>query len=183
MPTIITHAVIPIAVGYGLGKDVVSPRLVFAGIVASILPDLDVIAFRYGIPYSSDFGHRGFTHSLAFALALGIIAALIASLLRSKRLNAFLFISIAAASHGLLDMLTNGGLGVALLWPYSSERMFFPWRVINVSPLSLWQFLGLRGWYVIASELLWVWLPAAVLFILLSLGTSKNRTAGPKADS
>lgn len=175
MPTIFTHPAVPIALGFGLGKNIIPPRLIAAGVAASVIADLDVIAFRLNIAYSSDYGHRGFTHSLAFAAALGVVAALIAPALRSKRLTSFLFVTVSAASHGLLDMLTSGGLGVALLWPYSSERLFFPWRVIAVSPLSLWQFLGLRGWGVIASELLWVWLPAAILFVILAIATSGRK--------
>ncbi len=175
MPTIFTHTAVPIAIGFGLGKNIIPPRLIVAGVAASVIPDLDVLAFRLNVAYSNDYGHRGFSHSLAFAAVLGILAALIAPLLRSKRLNSFLFVTISAASHGLLDMLTNGGLGIALLWPYASERIFFPWRVIEVSPPSLWQFLGLRGWRVVASELLWVWLPAAVVFILIAIATGGRK--------
>ncbi|HMO79337.1 MAG TPA: metal-dependent hydrolase [Pyrinomonadaceae bacterium] len=175
MPTIFTHSVVPIAIGFGLGRNIIPPRLIAAGIVASVVPDLDVLAFRLDVAYSHDLGHRGASHSLAFAAVLGFIAALAAPFLRAKRLNAFLFVTISAASHGLLDMLTNGGLGVALLWPYASERMFFPWRPIVVSPLSLWEFLGLRGWRVVASEMLWVWLPSAILFILIAVMTAGRR--------
>jgi inner membrane protein len=175
MPTIFSHIAVPIAVGFGLGKDSVPPRLIAAGVAASIIPDLDVLAFHFHVAYANDYGHRGFTHSLAFAAVLGILAALLAPILRSKRLTAFLFTTVSAASHGLLDMLTNGGLGVALLWPYLSERMFFPWRVIEVSPFSLSQFIGLRGWRIITSELLWVWLPAAIAFVLVAVATAGRK--------
>lgn len=175
MPTIFTHTAVPIAIGFGLGKDIVPPRLIAAGIVASVVPDLDVLAFKLNMAYSHDLGHRGASHSLAFAAVLGFIAALIAPWLRAKRLNSFLFVLICAASHGLLDMLTDGGLGVALFWPFVTERYFFPWQVIEVSPLSLWQFLGLRGWRVVVSELLWVWLPAAVLFVLIAVAAAGRR--------
>ena len=176
MPTIFTHPAVPIAIGYGLGSNIIPPRLILAGIAASVIPDLDVIAFKFGIAYADQFGHRGATHSLAFAVLLGAAAAAVAPWLRSKRLTAFLFVTVSAASHGLLDMLTTGGLGVAVLWPYATERYFFPWRVIVVSPLSLWEFLGLRGWRVIASELLWVWLPAAIAFVIIAFATAGRRS-------
>ncbi len=179
MPTILTHTAIPIAIGFGLGRNIIPPRLIAAGVAASVIPDLDVLAFRLNVAYSSDYGHRGFSHSLAFAAVLGFLAVLIAPWLRAKRLTSFLFVLVSAAWHGLLDMLTNGGLGVALLWPYASERMFFPWQVIQVSPLSLWQFLGLKGWRVIASELLWVWLPASIAFILIALATAGRKPGRP----
>jgi len=39
-----------------------------------MLPDGDVIAFSFGIPYEDMFGHRGFTHSLFFAVVVGVAA-------------------------------------------------------------------------------------------------------------
>jgi len=62
-------------------------------------------------------------------------------------------------------MLTNGGMGVALLWPLSDERLFFPTRVIEVSPLSISHILSPRGVVVFSSELLWIWLPALAICI------------------
>lgn len=179
MPTIFTHPAVPLALGCGLGKNIIPPRLMAAGVAASVIPDLDVLAFRLNIAYSSDYGHRGFSHSLAFAAVLAFLAALFAPWLKAKRLTTFIFVFVSAASHGLLDMLTTGGLGVALLWPYTGERMFFPWRMIVVSPLSLSEFLGLRGWRVIGSELLWVWLLAAIAFVIIALATVGRRTTTP----
>ena len=169
MPTIFSHPAVPLAIGLGLGARVISRRLLLAGIAASILPDLDVLAFRVGISYSDELGHRGFSHSLAFALMLGVLALLCAPRLRAARTTALLFIFAAAASHGLLDMLTNGGLGVALLWPFSDDRLFFPARVIEVSPLNLRRFLGPTGVRVLSSELLWVWVPSALAGLALVL--------------
>ena len=36
-----------------------------------MLPDLDVIGFFFGVRYDDMLGHRGITHSLAFAMAEG----------------------------------------------------------------------------------------------------------------
>ncbi|KFB98094.1 putative membrane-bound metal-dependent hydrolase [Trabulsiella guamensis ATCC 49490] len=67
MPTIITHAAVPLCLGLGLGTRVIPPRLLLTGIALSMLPDADVLAFKFGIAYGNIFGHRGFTHSLLFA--------------------------------------------------------------------------------------------------------------------
>lgn len=67
MPTIFTHPAIPLAIGLGLGKPIIPPRLMAAGFAASVIPDLDVIAFRFNIAYSSEWGHRGFSNPLSFA--------------------------------------------------------------------------------------------------------------------
>ncbi len=124
-----------------------------------MLPDLDVLGFHYGIPYAAEWGHRGLSHSLMFALILAAIGAGFARQLVSTPRNTFWFLLVTAASHGILDAFTNGGLGIALLWPFSQERFFAPFRPIEVSPLSVSGILSVRGIAVLWSELLWVWLP------------------------
>jgi inner membrane protein len=163
MPTVFTHPVVPLALGLGLGRDVVSRPLLVAGVIASVLPDLDVLAFRFGISYASLFGHRGFSHSLLFAGLIAGLGMAIAPRLRTTRLVAFVFLFVATASHGLLDACTTGGKGVALFWPWSDERLFAPFRTIVVSPLDLSRFFSPRGWRTINSELFWVWTPGVAL--------------------
>lgn len=174
MPTILSHPAVPLALAAIAGQRHVSARLLAVGVIASVLPDADVLAFRLGVPYASDFGHRGFSHSLLFALAVGVLALAFAPALRCKRLTAFLFVTISCASHGLLDMLTNGGHGVAYLWPFSDERFFFPSQVIEVSTLNLRRFFGPAGLTVLLSELRWIWLPAAAAAALGILLRRKN---------
>lgn len=138
------------------------------GCIACILPDLDVIAFSFGIPYSSEFGHRGFTHSITFAAAVGLLGALFYRQLRCPALMVFFFLFSATISHGVLDALTNGGLGIAFFWPFSDARYFFPWRPIRVSPIGL-SFFSEWGLAVIRSELVWVWLPCILIGMVLYL--------------
>ncbi len=159
MPTIFAHAAVPLALGLGLGLPAIPRRLLLAGVVASILPDLDVLAFRFGIAYADTFGHRGASHSIGFALLMAALALLLARRLQAGRAAAALFVGVCTLSHPLLDMLTNGGLGAALWWPFSDQRLHAPWQVIEVSPIGR-RFFSARGWEVIQSELVWVWLPA-----------------------
>jgi inner membrane protein len=159
MPTIFTHPAVPLALGLALGHKTLSPRLIALGALATILPDFDSIAFKLGIAYADQFGHRGATHSLLFALAVGMTGAASATWLRTTRWRALWFLALCTASHPLLDALTNGGLGVALLWPWSHERIFAPWRPIAVSPIGP-GFFSARGLAVLWSELWWVWAPA-----------------------
>jgi inner membrane protein len=160
MPCILSHPAVPIALALAAGRARVGTPLLLCGIVASVLPDADVLAFRLGIPYGDAFGHRGASHSLLFALLLGLAAWALAPRLRASRAVAFVFIAMACASHGLLDMLTNGGHGVAFFWPWSDQRHFLPAQVIEVSTLNLRRFFGPAGVAVLLSELRWVWLPA-----------------------
>lgn len=167
MPTVVTHAAVPLAIGLGLGKKAVSRRLLVAGIVASMLPDLDTLGFKLGIPYGSQFGHRGFTHSLFVAGVMAIVAAGMYRVLQTNSIKAFAFVFLAAASHGLLDTCTTGGRGVALLWPFSLQRFFAPVRFIRVSPIGIARFLSGRANAVLLSEILWVWIPMALLCLVL----------------
>lgn len=161
MPSIFSHAVVPLAAGLGLGLPLISRRLLVAGVAASMVPDLDVLVLHAGVPYEHAFGHRGASHSFVAACLFGLAAMLFSALLHSTRITAFVFVAFSAASHGLLDMLTNGGGGVALFWPFSNERPAWTgYQVIQVSPLSVRRFFGPAGVEVLKSELLWIWLPA-----------------------
>ena len=159
MPTILTHPAPILALGAALGFRRLSPRLLWVAAFCTILPDFDVIGFRLGVPYADLFGHRGFSHSLLFALLCGGIGFLSAPLLRCRRWLAFVVIFVAVASHIALDAATNGGLGVAAFYPFSDARYFLQWRPIQVSPLGLSAFFSERGINVLRSEFLWVWLP------------------------
>jgi inner membrane protein len=170
MPTIISHAAVPLALGVGVGGKRIPRPLLFAGMAAAMLPDADVILFRFGAAYDSVWAHRGFSHSLGFAIVLGLIAAVIFR--RSvPALVAFAFVAAAAASHGLLDMLTNGGHGVAYLWPATGRRYFFDWRPIQVSPLAARRFMT-RAAPIARTEFIWIWVPA----IVVALGLRATRT-------
>lgn len=154
-----THAAVPLALGIGLGKDVISRRLLLAGAIAAILPDLDVISFYFGVVYSSAFGHRGFTHSLSFAALSALLGACAWRPLNTRYLCAFWFLFVSMASHGVLDAFTDGGSGIAFLWPFSNARFFAPAQFIEVSPIGVARFLSERGVTVLLSEMKWVWLP------------------------
>src|SRR5262249_57642538 len=70
---------------------------------------------------------------------------------------------LSPASPGLLAPATDGVLGLALLAPFDARRIFFPFRPIAVSPLGIAAFLSARGAAILASELVWVWAPCALL--------------------
>lgn len=170
MPTILTHAAVPLALYWAAGRGQVSTRLLAAGVAAAMLPDADVAGFAFGIPYEAALGHRGASHSLLFAGMVAAVAAAASRCLRSRPLQAAAFCFSCAASHPLLDALTSGGLGVALLWPWEGNRYFAPWRPIRVSPFA-GDFFNARGLATLWSELRWVWLP-------LFLGANVLRAIG-----
>jgi inner membrane protein len=118
-----------------------------------------------------------------FAVLVGLVGAAGHRLLGAGFARAFLFLFLATVSHGVLDAFTNGGLGVAFLWPWSGERFWAPdaLRVVEASPISVSRFLSGRGLTVLGSELRWIWPPAvAIGLILVGLrrAWARERTAG-----
>ncbi len=166
MASALTHPTIPLTLSAVLGDGVISAPLVTTAVICSILPDIDVLTFRLGLPYGSIFGHRGVTHSIAFAALVALIASCFSRQLRAGAWVTFAFTFVSTASHGLLDALTDGGLGVAFFTPISNARCFLPWRVIHVSPLSPLRFFSTWGATVLLSELRYVWLPCVGIALL-----------------
>ena len=143
-------------------------------IACSCLPDADVIGYRWlYIPSYEFFGHRGFFHSPFFAALVSLFIVCIfyrkEGFFSKQWWKYFFYFFILGASHGILDALTNGGNGIALLSPLSNERYFFPWTPIEVSPLSIGRFLSQRGLTVLKSELLWIWIPSILIVIIFKL--------------
>jgi inner membrane protein len=165
MPTALTHALAGVGLGALLTPGPAPVGYYVACGALALLPDLDVIAFPLGIPYRSWCGHRGFSHSLCFALLAAAGAAAIAAPLLAMPWLVLLGCFFAVlASHSLLDALTNGGCGVALFSPFDNRRWFFPWRPIQVSPIG-WAVFSRWGFRALVSEVVWVWLPLGVACI------------------
>ncbi len=149
--------------------------------ILAMLPDADVLAFRLGIPYTHALGHRGMSHSLVAGAVLGVLAW---GWLRARTIDACgratvgprdaLLLVLAACSHGLLDMLTDGGEGVAILGPFDLSRYFFGLRPVPVSPIGVLGFLA-NGWPVLAWELALLW-PVGAAGAVVGAGLSPRRT-------
>jgi len=179
VPSVISHAVVAVAAGITFAPRDVPNHFWPLSLVCSTIADADVIAFSFGIPYQHLFGHRGFFHSLFFGLLMSIFFVCLffrdAEIFSRQWCSYFIFFFLLSASHGILDALTNGGLGIALLAPFDNTRYFFSWRPIMVSPISIGAFFSKLGLMVIKSELLWVWLPS---FLMVVISTVSRVVAG-----
>ena len=133
----------------------------------SLLPDLDVVGFSLGVQYGDPWGHRGATHSLTMAVVIGVVAAAVAPALKQPALRTGTIATFVVASHGLLDTMTDGGLGCALLWPFDLTRYFAPWRPIPVAPIGL-AFLTPGGLLIAIVEL-------ALFFPLIAFALPSGR--------
>src|SRR5262245_52298858 len=128
MATVLTHAVVALTVGAAYSGQRVTWKFWIASIACSILPDADVFSFGLGISYGDFWGHRGFSHSLVFAAIVSAFVVLMFSKeLASpplRKVPAFFYFFVVTASHGLLDAMTDGGLGVAFFSPFDTTRYF-----------------------------------------------------------
>lgn len=167
MPTIFSHAVFAAAIGKAALEKRVKRWFWFLTALCAIIPDADVVGFSFGVERGSMLAHRGFTHSIVFAFLFGALVALFARRFLQTGISyakLFIFFSLATLSHPLLDMLTDGGSGVALFAPFSAERFFFPYRPVEVSPIGM-GFFSARGYDVIISEIIWLWLPSIAILL------------------
>ena len=178
MASVFGHAVLAGALGSTLKKELRKPKVFILGILCSVFPDIDVLAFRFGIPYGGLWGHRGMTHSILFGLLFGIVIALLFHH-RSKfkdKIWLAAFYAVCTVSHGVLDAMTTGGKGIALLSPFDTERYFLPFRMIQVSPLGVSRFFSEWGIEVLKSEAFWIGIPS-LLIILLAVFLRKRNSS------
>ncbi len=169
MASAFSHVIVAASVGAAFWRPGVSSRLWALGAVFSVVPDIDVVGFSLGIRYADTLGHRGLTHSFTFAAVMATMGSFLCtggSAARPGTRMAWWYLFLATASHGLLDAMTDGGLGIAFFSPFSNARYFLPWRPVAVSPISVSEFFSERGLNVLRSEFRWIWLPSGIFAIL-----------------
>jgi len=121
----------------------------FAGL--ALLPDADVVLVALGACDAGACGHRGASHSLPLALAIGLLAGYGARRLGWPVVRTIVATTFAVGSHALLDILCAGGRGLPLLWPFSSARFISPIRIFPDAPRGL-ALLSRPGAFSIAVE-------------------------------
>ena len=176
MASAFSHAFVAIAAGKAYAREPRPRGFWILSVALSILPDLDVIGFAFGIRYEDFLGHRGFTHSIAFAMVAGALGLPLAG---PPSWRLWLYLSAVTASHGVLDAMTDGGLGVAFFSPFDRTRYFLPFQPVRVSPIGIAPFFSLWGLEVLGTEIVYLWVPAA----LAAWAVRRRRRASPPAGS
>ena len=150
MPSSVAHALAAVAVGtvfYPAGP----ARLYVTAATGAVLLDVDAIGRPFGL---GDLywigGHRGLTHSLAFAAALAV--SIVAAAYRGadwegRRVGLWACFALAFALHGALDALSTYGDGVMFLAPFSSWRFKAAWQ----------------PFHHLTPEVIGIWLPALAI--------------------
>lgn len=158
------HITAALSGGYAFFPAHVRWRNAGAAAFCSIVPDFDVIPLFFGVPYRSIYGHRGWSHSILFAVVFGaIVGYWLSQRTPAMRRQLMGWMILATLSHPLLDMLAKGGLGVILFFPFHNQRYFFPMQPIHAAPLGAGGFQAKWGLSVFISEFFWIDLPCLCL--------------------
>jgi inner membrane protein len=179
MASLFAHGFVAVAAGHALVGGPRPRKFWLASVLCSCIPDADVIGFAFGIRYADALGHRGFSHSIVFAalLSAAVVFTSFRESLENRRLTWLLLVHffVVTASHGVLDAMTDGGLGVAFFAPFDNTRYFLPWRPIAVSPIGAAAFFSRWGLEVILNELGVIWAPAGVAMVAAVLVRRSRR--------
>jgi len=131
MPLPVAHGLVGATLKTSLSKSdqPFSLRAIGLSVMLAICPDFDY-ALNF-LRIGRGGWHHGFTHSIVFALAVGLVCWLI---LRDRRAGILFILCAIVASHSLLDYLFTESRGVALFWPITDHRYKLNWfNPINYS--------------------------------------------------
>jgi membrane-bound metal-dependent hydrolase YbcI (DUF457 family) len=136
MPSSPAHAMFALALGSAWVPRPALRVFLIAGAGCALLPDIDLLAALFGV--GSREVHRTFTHSVFFAVLLGLVAAICAKHFMSSKYTGRLagYVAVATASHSVFDALATYDMGVVFLSPLSSHRYVVPRARLTPDPLN-----------------------------------------------
>jgi inner membrane protein len=170
--SLFAHAALPLLASRALALPKSHERrALLAGVLCGCLPDLDVVTYALEIRANEPLGHRGLFHSLLASIVLAAVATWFVGRGLDRRgpehRRVFFFLLFSAASHGVLDALTQGEVGVALFAPFSPVRVASPWKLLPACPVGLTEYLGYFGLLTLANEVLYAAAPVALAVSLV----------------
>jgi inner membrane protein len=141
----LTHIALGAAIGEAFFEKGFGKKAMFWGLLAQSIPDIDFIAGFWLDTSENLLAHRGFTHSILFAVLIIPLFALVADKVHRPHNIMFkkwlLFFSVEVFCHLFIDAFNNYGVG----WfePFSHKR--FSFNAIYVADLffSIWPGIGL----------------------------------------
>ena len=135
----LTQIVLGAAVGEAVLGKKIGNKAIALGAIAGTIPDLDVIANYFTDTVTALEIHRGFTHSIVFAVVFGLLFGWLLSLW-DKRANLkqwFWFWFLCFVTHPLLDAHTTWG--TQLFWPLDLRLAYK--NIFVIDPLYTLPFL------------------------------------------
>lgn len=120
----LTQIVLGAAVGEAVLGKKIGNRAMLLGAIAGTIPDFDVAAGFFTDTVSALEIHRGFTHSIVFAVFVGLLFAWMLALWdkRATLKEWWLFWFLTFVTHPLLDAHTTWG--TQLFWPFETRLAY-----------------------------------------------------------
>ena len=135
MPLPVAHGLLGASLVAALRPRESPRRYAYALAAGALLANAADLDFCLVFALRSKAWHRGFTHSLVFALLVGLLFLALLGRRRAREAAAY---GLAYASHAALDFATTkAGGGLELLWPFSAERFALGWRGLSEIPSRL----------------------------------------------
>jgi inner membrane protein len=143
----------PLPIAHGLlGASIVAAihpkptaRLYLPLFIGAILANTADFDFGFSVFFGLKGWHRGFTHSIFFALIFTLVLMI---LFGKKRFRETLAFGLAYSSHCILDFATTKkGNGLEFLFPFSTDRFGLRWFGLSEIPsrLSMIEILNTIG--------------------------------------
>jgi inner membrane protein len=168
MPTSVSHGLVALVFGEIFIRSKTTKFWILSFLCAAIA-DIDIITVFFDINPDSMIGHRGFTHSLLFAVLFAFMVVHFGyrnfGLFSRDWWIFYTYFLALGISHIVLDAMTSGGQGIGFFIPFDSGRYLFQFRPIRVSPLRLMRFFTSDGKRILISEMFWIWVPVALTFV------------------
>ena len=150
----VTHIVIGASIGEIFAGKQLRRRALWWGMVAQSLPDIDFLASFWTTPAQDLLAHRGFTHSILFAIIAAVFCALLAERVHRKHdislKNWVLFFGVQICIHLFLDSMNAYGTG--LLEPFSHKRFSFNVLYVADPFFSIWAALALIAVFIFRTH-------------------------------
>lgn len=138
----LTQIVLGAAVGEAVAGRKIGAKAALLGAIGGTIPDLDVFLRFFYDPLDGALVHRGFSHSLLFAILAGFILMFVSLSLSKKEYAArmwFWLWFLSIVTHPLLDIFTN--YGTQFFWPFDWRLTFN--TVFVIDPLYTIPFMVL----------------------------------------
>jgi inner membrane protein len=161
MPTPVGHALAGVALylaGARAPRALAHWRAGLLCVAAACAADLDFVAGRLAGDWNRF--HQGPSHSLAVALALGVVLAGVPAASLGGFGRRWALLTVAACSHLALDLVTRDArapYGIPLFWPLAPAPVHSPVELfLNVRRSGLADLVSAATWRAVGLEVLWL---------------------------
>jgi inner membrane protein len=149
----LTHIALGAVIGEAYAGKALGKKALVIGALAQSLPDVDFVTSLWLSPVDTLLAHRGFTHSILFALVAAVLLGIAAARRGRSSLSArqwILFFGIELAVHLFLDSFNNYGIG----WfePFSRVRISFNTLFVADPFFTLWPVVALMALFILKRD-------------------------------